>query len=923
MKKFLAIVIAIAMMLSLTAGFTGKVRAQSLYMQFTPIEAGLTTSIGTPPASYNYLKGGVFGGVILATNNVPTDEYWLKFSDNNGGTFVSELPSSEMFGLYLHANSTQQSTLLAYYDARKSAGLLPDNYYNYLVAATNGTEPFAYLDFDLSSTTGVYPCSLIDGARYSVGGNKVPMAIPGDFPEGTYRVAPPESEIGTSGGTLYNIQVTLIVERFSLSITGCQAGLTTTIGTPPSSYSDLSGDVSSGYTLIANNVATNEYWLKFKSGTATNSFLTSDSMYPMYLVSATVSAPELQAYYAARGIPSNYLDYLNAAAEGTEPFVYIGGDITSPSTLTTTTCLYDGARYVIGGNKVPMAVPGDFPEGTYTVQGTITDVLGNNLQVTLTLNVARSSYTITANTGAHGSISPSGDVTVNYGTSQSFTITPDTGYHVADVLVDGLSVGPVTSYNFPSVTATHTISATFAINTYTITTYAGAHGSISPSGDITVNYGGSQTFTITPDPGYHIDGLNVDGFSLAPASTYTFTNVADNSFISADFAIDTFTITTSAGPNGSITPSGTVSANYGDSKSFEITADPDFMISQVIVDGSPVKLSGLTETSFTFNNISSDHTISAKFIEIPEDNSPPEITLPGLNSPVIVNSDSFTFTVSVTSGSGAIVRMVIKVNGVVVVDKNNLDPTIPLSEGVNNVDVTVYNSTGASTTKSFEVISDTKPPLIDLDVPATTTSSSLELSGKIIDKTTGVKYILVNGIEFSLSESGELSTTLTLNAGNNVIEVKASDNAGNVITKTYNVEYVPVSQSSITISLQINNPYITVNGISKKIDSQSSKPIIEDSRTLLPIRALIESLGGTIQWDASDRKVTISLNGHSIVLWIGKTTTLVDGSNATLDVAPEIINGRTYLPLRFISENLGASVDWYTPTQTITIYYWP
>src|SRR5439155_7377974 len=62
-------------------------------------------------------------------------------------------------------------------------------------------------------------------------------------------------------------------------------------------------------------------------------------------------------------------------------------------------------------------------------------------------------YTLTASAGANGSISPSGTVSVNPGASQAFTITPNACYHVADVLVDGSSVGPVTSYTCTSVSA--------------------------------------------------------------------------------------------------------------------------------------------------------------------------------------------------------------------------------------------------------------------------------------------------------------------------------------------------------------------------------------------------------------------------------------------------------------------------------------
>jgi hypothetical protein len=266
--------------------------------------------------------------------------------------------------------------------------------------------------------------------------------------------------------------------------------------------------------------------------------------------------------------------------------------------------------------------------------------------------------------------------------------------------------------------------------------------------------------------------------------------------------------------------------------------------------------------------------------------------------------------------------MVVKVNGVIQVDKNNLDPTITLFEGSNNVEVIVYDPSGNTASKSFKVISDTKLPVIDLNFPETTTLSTLEFKGRVYDQTTGVKYVRVNDINYPVLQSGNLSGTLILTTGNNAITVEASDNAGNIVTKTYAISYIPVSTFSLMITLEIDNPYITINDISKKIDSQGSKPIIKNSRTLLPIRTLIESLGGTAEWDGVEHKVTIELNGHSIILWIGKDTAFVDGSTVKLEVAPEIINGRTYLPLRFIVENLGASVDWDPTTKIITIYYW-
>ncbi|MCH8170308.1 MAG: T9SS type A sorting domain-containing protein [Bacteroidetes bacterium] len=91
----------------------------------------------------------------------------------------------------------------------------------------------------------------------------------------------------------------------------------------------------------------------------------------------------------------------------------------------------------------------------------LTGLFSNNA-----FKIAASIHTITSSVGANGSIDPVGAVSVNNGVDQSFTITPNTGYLVADVLVDGNSVGAVTSYTFTNVLTDHTISATFKISSF-------------------------------------------------------------------------------------------------------------------------------------------------------------------------------------------------------------------------------------------------------------------------------------------------------------------------------------------------------------------------------------------------------------------------------------------------------------------------
>ncbi|MBI5206186.1 MAG: carboxypeptidase regulatory-like domain-containing protein [Candidatus Firestonebacteria bacterium] len=145
--------------------------------------------------------------------------------------------------------------------------------------------------------------------------------------------------------------------------------------------------------------------------------------------------------------------------------------------------------------------------------------------------------------GTGGSIDPSGPVEMKYGENQTFNIIPDNGYHVSDVLIDGISIGPVLEYTFTNVTSNHTIEATFesGIMNHKISATASQGGSISPSGNVTVQHGANQKFDITPNNGHHITDVIVDGVSKGAINTYTFSSVTSDHSIEARFASDSNT----------------------------------------------------------------------------------------------------------------------------------------------------------------------------------------------------------------------------------------------------------------------------------------------------------------------------------------------------------------------------------------------
>jgi len=132
------------------------------------------------------------------------------------------------------------------------------------------------------------------------------------------------------------------------------------------------------------------------------------------------------------------------------------------------------------------------------------------------------------------------------------------------------------------------------------------------------------------------------------------------------------------------------------------------------------------------------------------------------------------------------------------------------------------------------------------------------------------------------------------------------------------------AQFSTIIKFYIDSTTYYVNNAAKTMDAA---PIILESRTVLPIRYVAETLGASVDWQPDEQKVTTIFNGKTVELWIGQNSARVDGNYKLIDpdnpnVVPVIIPpGRTMLPLRFIAENLGCRVDWNDTLKEVTVTY--
>src|SRR4029079_3880097 len=161
----------------------------------------------------------------------------------------------------------------------------------------------------------------------------------------------------------------------------------------------------------------------------------------------------------------------------------------------------------------------------------------------------------------------------------------DDCYSIADVAVDGSSIGAVAGYTITDVHGGHTIAATFSLNHYDVVASAGAGGSIAPSGSTTLACGSDQAYAITAADCYSIADVTVDGGSVGALAAYTFANVHAGHTIAATFSFNgPYTIYASAGTGGTIAPSGAVSVVCGTDQGFSVLASDCYSIADVAVD---------------------------------------------------------------------------------------------------------------------------------------------------------------------------------------------------------------------------------------------------------------------------------------------------------------------------------------------------
>ena len=264
------------------------------------------------------------------------------------------------------------------------------------------------------------------------------------------------------------------------------------------------------------------------AGTATVTVTTADGGYSS---SCTVTVDPIQYNVTAK--------YQNGYVDGT-------GTFDENSTVTITAVPYTGYHFVQWEDENGTVIGTD---SAYTIS-TLT------ANKNLTAIFAIDQLTVTATAGTNGTVTGSG--TYDYGSTVTLTATPDAHYHFT-----GWSDGVTTASRTITVTQNVNVTASFAIDQFTVTATAGTNGTVTGSG--TYDYGSTVTLTATPDAHYHFTGWS-DGVTTASRTITATQNVK----VTANFAIDQFTVTATAGANGTVTGSGT----YAYGSNVTLTAMP-------------------------------------------------------------------------------------------------------------------------------------------------------------------------------------------------------------------------------------------------------------------------------------------------------------------------------------------------------------
>ena len=289
------------------------------------------------------------------------------------------------------------------------------------------------------------------------------------------------------------------------------------------------------------------------------------------------------------------------------------------------------------------------------------------------------------------------------------------------------------------------------------------------------------------------------------------------------------------------------------------------------------------------------------------DLSRPSMTIDGFTGDILVRSPQVTLTGVVSEP----VEMV-QINGVpaAVAADNTFTVTIVIGDG-QALACFARDLAGNSTSFVRTIRVDNTPPTIiragPLSADGVVRAEELEVRVTVNEPAT----LTVNG-QPMMSASPEYAATIPLLKGINEVTVRAVDRAGNESVLAWTV----TRTDTLTILLTAGSSTATVGDEERTLDAP---PVIVNGVTFVPLRFIGEALGAEVTWNDALKVVFLAKGSSRVQLSIGSKLAIIDGRITQLLEAPRIQNGRTMVPLRFISEAFGADVTWDQATKAVTV----
>jgi hypothetical protein len=306
--------------------------------------------------------------------------------------------------------------------------------------------------------------------------------------------------------------------------------------------------------------------------------------------------------------------------------------------------------------------------------------------------------------------------------------------------------------------------------------------------------------------------------------------------------------------------------------------------------------------------------------------SAPAVTFSEGNDAILTSESTMVLHGTVASCASGIAAVEIAGQPVTITTLQAFTSRLLLMEGANDISVMARTKAGNTRLTTLRIVLDTTPPAISITSHKNwqvVTTPTIVVMGQAEEDAT----VVFNGTTTIVTApDGSFEQSVTLKLGQNAVAVTATDAAGNRRTASVIVIYEPQGPRT-TISMTIGSPAMTVNGTTLALDTNPLVvPVIRLGRTLVPVRSIVQALGGQAAWDAKTQRVTLTLGTHKIVFTVDRPAAVVDGRSVPIDAAdakvvPIILNGRTMLPFRFVIEALGGSVQWDGTLRTVTVVY--